>query len=166
MPRRKISDIKQESAALQVEQFANVDRKKQNRSLTPKRINKEIEKISKRIENDDWEDFRSGELVALYAWCHNEVYGVMPGELDGVWKEAKYAAGNMVRREFGNDAVRAVKFFKWLWAREEGRVKWKINKGIQITRISWKAVFVHRYLITDYNVAGIVHEKNSRGYQG
>ena len=160
MTRRIIS--KREQVALEFDKLFDKTPKRLP-NVTKRGMNREIENINKRVQNDNWNNVQSRELVALYAWCHNDLYGVMPVEMKPrIWLEARRAAKRLVSQEFDNNMAKVIAFFRWVWAREANSYKWKISKGYEIRRISWKNMFIHDYLLTDYRVAKKVYEKNNK----
>ncbi len=128
-------------------------KKKGPRSVSPSQIKREISEVRRRVEKDDWAGMRPGLLVAVYSWCHEETYGVPPGELRGtVWGKARLAAGKMVKREFGGDVEAAVEFLRWVWGREHDRERRRRDQGQETSRITWHSQFIRRYFLTDYRI--------------
>lgn len=165
MVRRLVKHDTQEDAASQLDRMVKLktDPPKSKPSISPYQINMEIRKINNRIEDNDWDNFNPKELVALYSWCHNKVYETMPEEMNGNrWMGAKNSAISMVKNHFEGDVKAALAYFKWVWAREESRVKWIIEKGYRIRRINWYDIFKDGSLLTDYRTARIVYEKTSK----
>jgi hypothetical protein len=98
------------------------------------------------------------QLVGLYAFCHEQVYGVVPADLlDGKnLLGARSAARKMIANEFAGDSARAAKFVCWVWARERERERWRRSQsGHQggTGRIDWRSQFVRRALLTDFRLS-------------
>lgn len=102
---------------------------------------------------------RLGELqgrhfVALYAELYFRVYGVVPEDLGQ--KERGYAAklaSDMVEKDFGGDRRAMANFVSWIWSREKGRERWRLeNPGRSGGgRITWRSQF-SRSLLADYRI--------------
>ena len=118
---------------------------------------KHIEEVRERWKRKEWDGMTPGKLVALYWLCHEEVYGVVPVEIDktGVWETAMKVAGSMVKRHFDNDIERAITFMRWVWTRERGRERWRRENKRDGQRINWKNQFSQDYLITDWRAAAM-----------
>ncbi len=97
-------------------------------------------------------DAEPKHLVALYAWCHRTVYGVsVVSEFDAnAWRGAISACRRLVD-ELGSVA-NTVAFIRWVWKRENGREAWRRNNGREGSRITWRAQFVSRHLLTDWKL--------------
>lgn len=94
-------------------------------------------------------------LVALYEWCHEQVYGARPSELDtgNSWKLATFAAARLTRDEFAEDIQQAIEFVRWTWQRERVREHMRrTGKNDSVGRIGWRLQFVTRHLVTDYRI--------------
>ena len=57
------------------------------KSVGPKQRDRFASECASMIQQRSWRGAQAGHLVALYCWCHGEVYRVPPAELD---------AGNIV----------------------------------------------------------------------
>lgn len=141
-------------AASQVADFAKVKRKRPRTRKGPTKagVSRVMREAEKMREANDWAKARPAHLVALYAWCHEQVYEVEPAELVGLnWMAAASACAKMVREEF--DGVEdAVDFLRWTWKRERGREKWRRENGREGGRITWRAQFQQRFILTDYRI--------------
>jgi hypothetical protein len=103
--------------------------------------------------SNDWSEARPAHVVALYAWCHEQTYGVTPVELVGLnWLAAGTAAGKLARDEFDGRLEGVVEFMRWVWRREAKREKWRRENKHEGGRIGWRAQFVQRYLVTDWRI--------------
>lgn len=94
--------------------------------------------LSEMMSSGDWSNALPVHLVALYAFCHEHVYGVRPAELDRSGKlgarermGAVSSAKKLVLDEFAGDVVEAVGFVRWVWHREGGREKWAREKKVE-----------------------------------
>ena len=98
-----------------------------------------------------WDGASGRHLVALYAWLHEQIYGVAAAELlDGdAVLGAISSADKLLRAEFDGDAGRAVKFIAWCWSRERQRETSGRNEG---RRVTWRLQFASRCMLTDYRV--------------
>lgn len=107
------------------------------------------------ITAKEYAKMRPLHLVALWARCHEQVYGAAPAELAGpIWWAAASAAGKLVRDEFGGDITRAVEFMRWVWNREKAReAKARHDGDDRVSRIGWRLLFAQRYLLTDYRIS-------------
>ena len=127
-------------------------------------IKSEMTRIEKRIENNNWENMKPGELVALYVWCHNQMYETFPVEMTTkTWGEAKKAAGRLVKNEFNGNTSEAVNYLRWVCVRYSSRMAWQVNRGIPISRLTWLNLFVYKSMLTDYRVSRMVYAKNNKG---
>lgn len=109
----------------------------------------------------DWAHAVPGHLVALYEVLHRVVYGIDPAELaesSKEWAMAARAAHVMVEREFGGSVAAAAEFFRWTWAREQGREKYRREHGKPSNRILWRWQFGGS-ILTDYRVAMLREKK-------
>ena len=141
-------------AAAQVASFAGDATKKRAFKGTSKtaiaRTRAEAERM--RLERS-WGDAKPGHLVALYAWCHEQVYGVAPAELSGLdWSGAAAMAAKLVRDEFGGKMAEVIEFMRWLWRREKAREKWRRDNDREGGRISWRTQFKGGACVTDYRI--------------
>lgn len=102
-----------------------------------------------------FDEARPTHLVALYEWCHEQVYGVLPAELaqGETWKHATFAASKLVATEFRGDIKATVEFIRWTWRRERWREgKRREGTSESVGRIGWRLQFVQRHLVTDYRI--------------
>ena len=107
-------------------------------------------------ESGDWDAATGMHLVALYEFCHREVYGVEPLELGAdakAWYSASSAAERLVKNFFEGDYGRCVSFVHWIWRREEGREKWRREQNRDGGRIGWRLQF-SASAVSDYRVHG------------
>lgn len=99
-----------------------------------------------------WRNARAAHFVALYAACHEQVYGFAPAELDAgkEYAQAQLAASRLIA-QFGNDREEVLAFMHWTWRREESREKWRREQGTGGQRLGWRLQF-HASLVSDYRV--------------
>lgn len=155
MPRRRKADAERAEAAKAVANLARTKRKKPSTRKGPTKagVQRMIREANKMREANDWSKARPAHLVALYAWCHEQVYDVAPAELIGLnWMAAASAAAKMVREEFDGSIEAAVDYLRWTWRREQGREQWRRENQREGGRVSWRAQFQQRYILTDYRI--------------
>lgn len=100
-----------------------------------------------------WAGACGRHFVALFAWLHEEVYGVAPEEIydSRAYAPAVACASRMLAADFGGDGDRMLAFLRWVWARERATEKRRTDgRG---RRITWQLLFASRSLIVDYRVA-------------
>lgn len=146
---------KQLAAARSISEWAKPAAK---RAAAPKRPpgKKQIERARaealRRGESGEWDGATGAHLLEMYAWLHEQVYGVPADELTGnVWLIAARDAGLFLKREFAGDAGKCVSFMRWAWKREEAREAWRRENGKEGGRIGWRLQF-SRQLLTDYKL--------------
>jgi len=141
----------EQDAAAQVAALIGAMKPKRKRGVNVDRVRAELEIF---LAADRYETMKPIHLVALWARCHERVYGVVPSELAGdAWLAAASAAGKLVRVEFGGDMGNAVEFLRWTWRREQGReIVARKRKDDRVSRIGWRLQFAQRYLLTDYRL--------------
>ncbi len=105
-------------------------------------------------ESSDWSRATPKNIVALYCWCHEHVYGVRPGELNNAksWLAACAMAKRLATNEFDGDLTKLVGFLRWTWAREKRTEKWRrshLDGGGR--RMRWRLQF-SRDLVTDFRI--------------
>jgi hypothetical protein len=89
----------------------------------------------------DWSGANESTVLGLFAWLHEQVYGVDPTqELRTVWVYGIQAVGKLIREEF-NSITEVVEFVRWTWTRERGREKWRRDNGRPGGRVSWRTQF-------------------------
>ncbi len=101
----------------------------------------------------DWSRATPGHLVALWAWCHEQVYGVAPEEAGSPaqFGRACMRAGQLVKASFGGNVAQAVEFMRWSWAREKRRHAWRVREGQELRRVGWALQFSST-LVGDWRV--------------
>lgn len=106
-----------------------------------------------RARTGEWSGANGPILVGLYALLHEKVYGILPTELEEK-QEFKRAAGNARRlldSSFNGDGDAFVEFAKWVWKREEGRIKWSKSVNRERNRFAWRFAYCAS-AVTDYRV--------------
>jgi hypothetical protein len=97
---------------------------------------------------------KAWHLVAFFAWCYREVYGVEAVDLLGVaGLGARSAADKLVREQFDGDPGACVQFIRWAWYREREREAWRREHKRDGRRLDWRAQFVGRSLLAEYRLA-------------
>lgn len=115
------------------------------------------------LESGDWSQATPSHIVALYKWCHKEIYGVDALEVKGQeFALATQVAKNFAIREFGNDYSELVAFIRWTWHREGEREAWRRNNSKEGKRIGWRLQF-NASLLTDYRLHLARHAKVNPG---
>ena len=106
--------------------------------------------IQERVDGDDWVGLLVSELVGLFSWAHEAIYGVpCDSELAQHRVAAVVAAGKLVADEFNGSTEQAAEYMRWVWAREEQREHWRrANTGYGKV-LTWRQVFVDRALVTE-----------------
>ena len=133
-----------------------VGKMKPKRARGPSLVKARVE-VRAMLADGDFSNARPTHLVALYEWCHEQVYGVRPLEMEqgDNWKMAVFAAARLVKHEFRDDMAATVEFVRWTWRRErwrEGKRR-ETNQAIgSVGRIGWRLQFVQRHLVTDYRI--------------
>lgn len=156
--RKKIASRKaeQDDAAAQLAKAVGPPRTKRppSKGITLRGIKRAQSEVQEFLNGRGWSDAKPHHLVALYALCHAETYGVeVINELVGnVWFGARSAATKMLRDEFDDDLERGVEFLRWTWHREGGRETWRRQHGKPGGRITWRTQFQLRALINEYRI--------------
>lgn len=113
------------------------------------------EQLREMLVSNDFGAATASHLVALYEWCHEQVYGARPSEMDAgdAWKLATFSAARLVKDEFNGDFQRAIEFVRWTWQREKAREQARrTGRNSSVGRIGWRLQFVTRHLVTDYRI--------------
>ena len=113
-----------------------------------------LSEASSRMASGEWSGSLPRHFVALWASCHERVYGVTAvGELAGMgWRSAVKLAASLMRDEFGGDADELARFVRWTWVREEGKERWCKQKGYdRKRRVGWRQQFGAE-LVTEYRL--------------
>lgn len=141
-----------QSAAAQVAAMVGTARPKRQKRVRVEQVTRELEEA---IRTKATNGLRPVHLVALWARCHERVYGAAPAELTpDAWLYAASAAGKLVRDEFRGDVSAAVEFLRWTWSREKYREERAKREAVdRVSRIGWRLQFAQRYLLTDYRVS-------------
>lgn len=144
------------SAAAAITALVGKPRAKPNgqRKMGKRSVERAIVELAALRASGEWREARPAHFVALYAWCHEQVYGVAPAELDGAaWLNAASAAARMMRAEFDGDGEALAEFMRWVWRREQAREKRRrAQQRDDVWRVSWRAMFTQRFLLTDYRI--------------
>lgn len=148
---RRLRYAEHEVAAAKLAAMVTARPAAKRRVITRARAAQDLERA---IEARDYASLRPTHLVALWARCHGQVYGVEPAELDAAaWRGAAFAAARLVRGEFGGSMEAAVEFLRWTWRREQWREdKAREERNARVGRIGWRLQFVARHLLTDYRL--------------
>jgi hypothetical protein len=148
------AEARQRQAAESLEAMVakKLDAKPRKFRATKDQRRRAIVEMDAMAESGDWSAAKGHHLVALYAWCHNAVYGVEPLELDSrAWAIAGTCATRMVEQHFDQDPGKAIEFMRWAWDREREREEWRRANGRSGRRIGWQLQFSGS-LITDWKL--------------
>lgn len=150
-------------AAAALERFAGVDTKRKRR-VQPIDLDRARVEIADMRNRQSFDAARPLHMVALYEWCHEQVYGVRPAELStkATWRAAMFAAGRLMQDEFRGSPVALVDFIRWTWVREKQREKQRRHDpACAMGRIGWRLQFVTKHLVTDYRIS--IAREGARG---
>ncbi len=141
-------------AEAQLESFAGVG--KPRRKAAGPDPDKARSELREMLTHSDFGKASATHLVALYEWCHEQVYGARPAEIEKrtAWKMVVFAASRMIRDDFGGDVAEVIAFIRWTWQREKARERARrAQPDSRVGRIGWRLQFVTKYLLTDYRIA-------------
>lgn len=133
--------------------------KKKPMSVSRKELLLKIDAIDEKIDKSDadWDNLTPSDLVAIYAWGHNNMYKTFPADIVGQkYGVASMAAGRLIRDEFRDDIMAAVDYMRWIFERETRRIKYRSDNkipSISFKRITWRGLFVEKGMLMDYKVA-------------
>jgi hypothetical protein len=148
----KMEQTATEEAAQSLDEWAG-NRKHPKNSTPGATISRNMKQLREMVDTRTWKKVRMGHLVALYAYCHEKVYGVPPGELVGYnYSQALLACKRLVTKECDGSLDEAIKFVQWTWSRErwvEGKRREQADRSG--FRIGWKYQFGSK-LFTDYRL--------------
>lgn len=159
MPRSRKPLNEQEVLRAAAEVKASVARKTQPRKQgTPSAKSGQLERLVKEvaecIETDDWGDKRPALLVGVFCWAHEQIYGVdCVREVKRFFLTASQGARKLIDEEFEGDFDEALRFMKWVWARERDREEWRRKNTGYGKRLRWRHFFVERELVTELRLA-------------
>lgn len=167
MPRIRLVDAiakeRRENAAALVAAIARKGPKKV-RTRAPAKLAAELDEM---VQTGDWSKVEPAHIVEFYAFCHRQVYGARPPELDRSGKigdrermGAISSVKKLVADCFEGDHVAAALFVRWAWKREDEREKWARSKKVERSRLTWRALFAGRGIYGDYLVA--CHRQKAR----
>ena len=152
MPRRLLCADEAALAALELTEMVGKKRPTKQRAPSKSKARKDIREM---LTSGQFQNVRASHLVALYEWCHEQVYGVAPAELEQgkTWQHAVFAAARLMREEFDGNGEAAVEFIRWTWQREQAREMAIRSNGLErVGRIGWRVQFVQRHVVTDYRL--------------
>lgn len=148
--------IERSQAASQLEALVTPLTKKPTKRTGPQvaKIQRDMEKIAEIVKDEKlWVKLTPALYVALYAWLHQQVYGIDPSaELASkVGLGARSAATNILKNEFNGNAGEMLMFMRWTWFREREREEWRKANNRQGGRITWRVQFSHG-LVNEYRL--------------
>jgi hypothetical protein len=143
-------DIDRHARELEAELGTGV--RKKRRAMSRSTIDRIVAETARRREAKDWKGAKPGNLVALWAWCHGAVYGVVPEEVSypAQFGKACIRAAQVLKASFDGDVVRCVDFVRWTWSREMRRRK--NVEANQERRIGWALQFSPG-MVSDWRVS-------------
>lgn len=142
-------DLSSEMYDLCREQEAKQMRRKKNKSKTigASVFNRATLETEEMIRSGEWDDATPRHMVALYALMHEKVYGIEAVDLDS---QARYKmtmmANTFIKREFSDNVVDAVEFFRWMWGREMGHEKYRRENATDGRRLTAYLMFSNKLL--------------------
>jgi hypothetical protein len=143
-------------AAEQIELWSKRKTEKKSRTPTvgPLKRRQYIEEADEMRRLWDWEGASGGHFVALYLWCHHEIYEVHSVDLDDskAYAQATRLAQSMLENIFNGDEKAMLLYLQWVWDKERSREKArKVHPDLPGTRKGWRLIF-GRYLLPDYQL--------------
>jgi hypothetical protein len=152
MPRAPLSD--EQLRALEIEEAsralrASLPKRKGNarRSITLAGVQAARAQCTLMVAARDFARATAVHMVALWAYCHEQVYGVAPATTLREWSLASLAAGTIARNDFDGKAERMVPFVRWTWAEERRSAAWRRENGKPINPIGWRLQFSRRHVV-------------------
>jgi hypothetical protein len=118
----------------------------------PEKLARWKSEAERMIQSGDWQHATPVHLVALYAWCHGEVYSVEAAEINDArtYLRMAHAAKVFVETHFAGDFAEAVECIRWVWERESVSMQRGTAQGRR--RITCTLQF-NGVLVTDYRFA-------------
>lgn len=87
-------------------------------------------------------------IVAMWAWCHESMYGVAPSMTMKEWSLAGILAGQLLAKEFpGRTPGWMIVLLKWTWGEEGENVEWRRKNKKPITPIGWRWQFSSKLVV-------------------
>ena len=153
MARRKLATWVRGPAA-ELAAFVKSRPQKKKSKLTKAKILKFVNQVDAKMAAQDWEGYSPSLVVALYMWCHKEVYGVEQLELQSpaVFEKARMQAARQRKEHFENDVEKQLLFMRWVWRRERGYEEWRRNNGGVGKTIHWYRQFVSAEMVMAYRI--------------
>jgi hypothetical protein len=128
-------------------------KRERSKTISDSAFEKATLQMHSMAKSTDWSAATPRHILALYAWLHEKVYGVAPGELTSRERLiATGAASRMLDRDFDGDQGAMVAYVLWTWKRERATEKWRRENGrVEGRRIGWRLQF-NGSLLTDYRI--------------
>jgi hypothetical protein len=110
--------------------------------------------IAEMRKSYDWTAARAAHFVELYAWCHEQIYGVEAADINSPKERVRAvgAAKRMLELDFKGDQSQFARFIRWAWQRVQSKEKWAKENGAIIGRLSWQVLFSKRNVLTEYRL--------------
>jgi len=150
---RKLKYTEAEVAAVQLEEWAGVGKKKPTRKRGPDPA-KARRELAEMMLSGKYDSATPMHFVALYEWCHERIYGVPLAELAkrAAWSGPVFAAARMLKDDFTGDPTKMVDYVRWAWKREAGREAMRrAGRNANVGRLGWRLLF-GPYVLTDYRI--------------
>lgn len=157
MPRVKKDAAEQKllrNAALMRASVGEPKKKRTSVKARSGQLERLMEQVEHCIESEDWGDKRPALLVGVFAWAHEQVYGVsVVSELKRSFLPAINGAKRLMEEEFNGDFDETLTFMRWAWARESDREEWRRKNTGYGKRLKWRSFFQYRDLVTEMRLA-------------
>ena len=146
-----------------IDRFLASGRSRGRRGGKVSALTKAVAEAKRLAASGDWSEAAGKDLVGLYAFCHEAVYGVAPNELldAGQFRAASRLAAKLTRSAFGGSFDECAAFVRWTWLRERGREKWAAEQDRKRGRLGWRLAFSIHF-VTDYRVE-MTRDERRRG---
>jgi hypothetical protein len=115
------------------------------------KVHAKVAELKEKVfDQENWKNFGPEDMVAMFLFLHEEVYGVsaVPETVGQNFLGARSAAAALAKR-LGTEET--VDFIRWTWSREQEREEWCRKNGKERGRISWRLQFSNN-LVVDYKV--------------
>lgn len=115
-------------------------------------LQRAMQEAQRRTGEGDWSDLRPQTFVQLWAWCHQQVYGVLPSISAAEWEIACKRVGQFVKLELDGRAEVMLDYMRWLWAREKDAEEWRRRNKRDGGVLGWQRVCSTK-LLTEYRIS-------------
>ena len=160
MPRERKSAVaarEQQQLEFALKELIGADKPRKVGRRGPPQVRDYLVDVITMMKSNNWSSAKPMHMVALYCWCHEQVYGVECAELTGSGKAttaarrgAAGAAARMLQGEFNGIPDAMARYINWVFKREVGREKWAKENGRDRGRMTWMVLFAGRAVLTDW----------------